>query len=93
MDRQISYLRNLAARHLLVVIFFENTELKKVTEAPALDTETVYLKAAGEKFVREKHRIVAELNRCGIHTVLTGPAGLTAGTINKYLELKARQLI
>ena len=55
--------------------------------------QTVYQKIIAEKLVFEKKLIVKELNRHGIHTILTAPENLTVNTINKYLELKARGMI
>jgi hypothetical protein len=37
--------------------------------------------------------IVRELQKLGILTVLTAPENLTIDTVNKYLEIKARQMI
>lgn len=93
MHRQLPYLRRLAKDHLLLVIFFENTELRALLDAPAPDTEAIYLKTIGEKFAFEKRQIVKELGQYGIQTILTAPQNLTANTVNKYLELKARGLI
>lgn len=93
MRRQLRYIRSLAANHLVVAIFFENTELKDFIERPATDTEEIYQKAIAEKFAYEKRQIVKELKIHGIHSVLTPPEMLTVNTINKYLELKARDLI
>lgn len=93
MERQLPYLKSLAQRHLLVVIFFENTELKTLLEEPAHSVKEIYYKAVAEKFSYDKKLIVKELNRHGIQTVLTAPEHLTVNTINKYLELKARSLI
>jgi uncharacterized protein (DUF58 family) len=91
--RQINYLRKLAAKHLVVVVFFENTELKKIIETPAQNTEQIYFQTIAEKFAFEKKQIVNELNRLEIQSILSSPAKLTVNTINKYLELKARGLI
>ncbi len=93
LERQMPYLQRLAKHHLLVVIFFENTELKELLETPARTTEQVYLQTVAQKFAFEKKQIVKELGRAGIHAVLTSPQNLTVNTINKYLELKARGLI
>jgi uncharacterized protein (DUF58 family) len=90
LQRQLPYLRRLAKYHLLVVIIFENTETKKLTNQPATDLEQVYLKTIAQKFHYEKSKIVAELNRYGIHAVLSSPQQLSVNTINKYLELKDR---
>ncbi len=93
LQRQLPYLRNIARDHLLVVVFFENTELRAMLETMPTDTEGVYLKTIAEKFAFEKRLIVKELQRYGITSILTTPSGLTVSTINKYLELKARRLI
>ncbi len=93
LHRQLPYLRQLAKDHLLLVIFFENTELRSLLNQPATVTEQVYLKTIGEKFAFEKQQIVKELTRFGIQTILTAPQSLTANTVNKYLELKARGMI
>ena len=93
MERQLPYLRKIARDHLLVVVFFENTELRGLLEREAGTIEEIYLQTIGEKFAFEKRRIVKELARYGIDSILTPPAGLTVNTINKYLELKARRMI
>ncbi|SOD95286.1 DUF58 domain-containing protein [Spirosoma fluviale] len=93
MHRQLPYLRRLAKDHLLLVIFFENTELRTLLDQPAADTEQIYLKTIGEKFTFEKKQIVKELGQYGIQTILTAPQNLTANTVNKYLELKSRGMI
>ncbi len=93
LQRQLPYLINLAKQHLLVVIFFENTELKSVIEKKAENLKEVYHKAMAERFSFEKKLIVKELQRAGIQSIVTPPEKLTVNTINKYLELKARNLI
>ena len=93
MRRQLPYLRRLAKDHLLLIIFFDNTELRSLLDQPATNTEEVYLKTIGEKFAFEKQQIVKELAQYGIQTILTAPQDLTANTVNKYLELKARGMI
>ncbi|MCS7014332.1 MAG: DUF58 domain-containing protein [Chloroherpetonaceae bacterium] len=93
MRRQLRYLQRLAVRHLLIVIFFENTELRSLLERPTKTLEDAYIKTIAEKFAFEKREIVLELQRNGIQSVLTAPKDLTLKTINKYLELKARGMI
>ena len=91
LERQLDYLRSLAKYHLLLVVFFENTELKKLTAAKATNLEEVYIKTIAEKFSFEKRLIAKELLKYGILSVLSSPQNLTVNTINKYLELKTRQ--
>lgn len=93
LNRQLGYLRSIARHHLLMVVFFENTELHKLTKTEAKDLEDVYIKTIAEKFEFEKRLIVKELKKHGILSILTPPEKLTINAVNKYLELKARQAI
>ncbi len=91
--RQLPYLQAIAKTHLLVVIFFENTELKALVQEDVSTVQEIYEKTIAEKFIYEKKLIVNELNKYGIQTILTEPQNLTVNTINKYLEIKARGLL
>jgi uncharacterized protein (DUF58 family) len=91
--RQLPYLKGIAKNHLLVVVFFQNTELYKITLKKTETIQEVYDKVIAEKFIFEKKLIVNELKKYGIHSVLTQPEHLTLDTINKYLEIKARGIL
>lgn len=91
--RQLNYLRSIARYHLLMVVFFENTELHQLSHLEAANLDEVYIKTIAEKFEYEKRLIVKELKKHGILAVLTPPEQLTVNAVNKYLELKARQAI
>ena len=93
LERQMPYLRGLARKHVLVVIFFKNTELHELIEQPAESTPEIYYKTIAQKMEYDKKLMVRELEKNGIQTVLTKPEDLTVNTINKYLEIKARGLI
>ena len=91
-ERDLPYLRMLNKKHLLLVVFFENTELKRIADEPAPGIEKAYRKIIAEKFIFEKRFIVKELQKHGILSILTSPQNLTVNVINKYLEVKARQM-
>jgi uncharacterized protein (DUF58 family) len=93
MERQLPYLQRIARDHLLVTIFFENTEMTKLLHKEASTIGQIYTKTIAEKFTYEKKQIVKALNQRGIQTILTPPKELSVNAINKYLELKARGLI
>jgi len=93
LHRQLGYLQALAKQHLLVVIFFENTELTAFAEKKAENVRQIFEQTIAEKFIYEKKLLVNELRKHGIQTILTKPQDLTVNTINKYLEIKARGLL
>lgn len=93
LQRELPALKKMAKYHLLLVIFFENTELKTLLDSKATTLEDIYIKTIAEKFVYEKKLMVKELHKHGIPSILTTPEGLTVNTVNKYLELKTRMSI
>jgi uncharacterized protein (DUF58 family) len=93
MQRVLPLLRRINQQHLLVVIFFENTEVADFTTRSAKNVEEIYTETIARQFIAEKTKIVQELRQYGIQTILTRPADLSVNTINKYLELKAKGLI
>ena len=93
LDRQLIYLKGIAKNHLLICIFFENTELTAITKKDVYNTTDVYRQTIAEKFIFEKKLIMKKLNQHGIQTIYTAPENLTINSINKYLEIKSRHLI
>jgi len=91
--RQLRFLRMLAKKHLLVVVFFRNTGIQEFIENRAGNTREIYEKVIAEQFDYEQKIIVKELEKHSIQALLVPPENLTVETINKYLELKAKGLI
>ncbi len=92
LNRQLTYLRALAKNHLVLIVFFKNTELNTIIDSKADTIQGVYDSIIAEKLMYEKKRIVNELKKYGIQSVLTKPEELKVNSINKYLELKSRGL-
>ena len=93
LERQLPYLRRMASRHLLCVVFFQNTLLKNIHEMQPDTVEGIYIKTIADRFDFEKRQIVKELRRYGILSILTTPQQLSVDVINKYLELKAKHMV
>ena len=93
MERVMPILRRINNLHLLVVIFFENTEIEDFANKEVETTEDIYLQTIAQKYLAEKVQMVQKLRQYGIQAILTKPEELSVNTINKYLELKSRGLI
>jgi len=91
--RQLPFFQRIARSHLLLVVIFENTEISEFRKKEAHSIEEIYTKTIAEKFVHDKKLIVKELNNHGIQSVLTRPQDLSVTLVNKYLELKDRNLL
>jgi uncharacterized protein (DUF58 family) len=93
LNRQLPFLKRMAKFHLLLIVFFENTELKALIEKPVQDVEDIYIQTIANKFAYEKKLMVRELARHGILSILTPPEKLTVSVVNRYLAIKAQQKI
>jgi len=93
LKRQLPYLQRLARQHLVVPIFFLNTELDKDLQERPTNTEELYIHTLTERAVHEKRLIARELERSGLPSILCKPEDLTVSVINKYLQIKARGVL
>ena len=93
LERVLPILRRINNLHLVVVVFFENTEIKDFVKSSVENVEEIYHQTIAQKFLHEKVQMVQKLKQYGIQAILTKPEDLSVNTINKYLELKSRGLI
>lgn len=87
--RQLDYLRQIGQRHRLIVVFFEDDELRQKLSTEPRTTEGYYQHVVTEGFLHEQHLVVRTLRQYGIQSLLTSPRHLSVGVINKYLEIKS----
>ena len=93
LERALPILRRINNIHLLVVVFFDNTEIREFSRKTATTTRDIYLQTVAQKFTLEKEQMVQKLKQFGIQAIFTAPEDLSLNTVNKYLELKSRGLI
>lgn len=93
LERVLPHLRRINKFHLLVVVFFENTEIQDFVKEEAKTVEGIYTQTMAQNYLAEKSAMAYVLRQHGIQTILTRPEDLSMNTINKYLELKSRGMI
>ena len=93
MERQLPYLLQLNRRHRLLVVFFEDDEVKDYLATRPDSDEEYYRHVIAEQFAYEQRLIVSSLKQRGIMALLTTPEKLSVDVLNKYLEIKARELL
>lgn len=86
--RQLGFLLQLARRHRLLVVFFEDAELRDYIGTRPKTTEEYYQHVVAEKFAYDQRLIVQLLRQHGIQALLTTPDALSVSVINRYLEIK-----
>lgn len=93
LERQLPYLKLLNMYHRLLVVFFEDVELNEFTRTPSESMEDIYQHVVAEKLIYERRLIANTLKQNGIYCLLTSPNKLSVDVINKYMEMKSRQLL
>ncbi len=93
-DRITRRVRGIARQHLPLVVLFRDTELEALLRPGEVDSdEALYERGAAAELVRWQEGVVRTLKRGGAHVLHVGPRSLTTSVINRYLEIKARQLL
>lgn len=93
LHRQLPFLKLLSRKHLVLVIYFRNTEVDSMLENEAQTTREVYDQSIARQMLDEKYLIRDELSKAGILSLYTTPQNLSVDVINKYVEIKARRLL
>ncbi len=93
LERVLPLMRRINNQHLLVVVFFENSEIREYADDEVHTVEEIYHQTVAKRFIYEKEQIVSKLRQYGIQAILTKPEDLSMNSVNKYLELKSRGLI
>lgn len=92
MERQLKYLSMMAKRHTVLTVFFENSDLEEIISRQAKDKTEIYETVVAEKLKYEKTLIIHKLRQYNILSLLTDPKNLTVNVINKYLDIKTREI-
>ncbi len=88
LDRQLKYLKAMAKSHLVLVIFFSNSEVEELTKTTPKSTKDTVEKVIAEYTMFEKKQILKELSKHGIRSLISSPENLTIDVINAYLQIK-----
>lgn len=91
--RQIPFLKHIASRHAVLVVFFEDEDMAELAHAHRETNLDCVTSVLAHSSIYEKRLIVNELRRYGIFSMLTNPQNLSGSVINRYIELKRHHVI
>src|SRR5262249_36233681 len=95
----LSRMRGLLPRHLPLCVLFRDLEIDQLAEPTAAATSSaqeeleLYLRGAAAELVVWRDKLVRDLKAGGALVLDVPPHKLTPALINRYLEIKARQLL
>ena len=94
----LSRMRGLLPRHLPLCVLFRDLEIDQLAEPTAATSSAqeeleLYLRGAAAEMVVWRDKLVRDLKAGGALVLDVPPHKLTPALINRYLEIKARQLL
>ncbi len=85
--------RALLRRHLPLIVMFRDTDVQRLLERHASTELDLYTRGAAAEVVRWRDGVLRDLKRAGALVLDVAAHHLTGALINRYLEIKARQLL
>jgi uncharacterized protein (DUF58 family) len=89
----IESLQRVANRHVVLFVTLRDSVLQGIANAPPAEFEDVTKAVVAHDMIRDRTIVLERLERMGIHCLDVSTKGLSAGLINRYLQIKQRGLI
>jgi uncharacterized protein (DUF58 family) len=92
-ELMLENLQRLARRQLVVFVALRDVALDALALDPPRRLTRLYQAVTAADFVRERELVLARLRRMGIACVDAAPGLVSSRLVNKYLDIKRRELI
>ncbi len=87
----LAHVTHSAARHLVLVVALRNDALfEAAAPSDGASTAQLFESAAAEEVIQAREAALERMRRAGVVVLDVSPQTMTAGVVNRYLELKAR---
>jgi len=92
-DLMVDTLERLARRQLVVFVAFRDPVLGELATAEPLRRRDLDRAVVAGALARDRRRVLARLSRAGVHVVDTEPGAMGPALVDRYLDIKRRELI
>jgi uncharacterized protein (DUF58 family) len=89
----VENLTRLATRHLVLCITLKDPDVLAAAEQAPITAATLSRSVVAADLVREREVVLMRLRRLGIHCIDVAAASVNSELINRYLEIKRRELV
>jgi uncharacterized protein (DUF58 family) len=86
-------LARLSRRHLVLFATLQDARLVDLAGRRPSTLERLHQAVVAQDLVRERESVLRRLRRLGVHTVDAMPGGVSAALLNRYLDVKRRELV
>jgi len=92
-ELMIENMSRLARKHLVVFVTLRDPSLAELIHATPNTLADLHRSVVSEEFTREREVVLERLHRLGVHTIDAVPSQVTTQLINRYLDIKRRELL
>jgi uncharacterized protein (DUF58 family) len=89
----VSYLRLLRPTHLPLCVTLQDEQVVAASRRPTETASHMYQRTVALDLLTERRRVLDSLQRLGAVVLDSAPEELSVSVVNRYLELKYRQLL
>jgi uncharacterized protein (DUF58 family) len=92
-ELMIDHLGRLAKRHLILFVCFNDPELSAIGDQPLKSRSDLAASVVANDMVQERRIVLERLKRAGLMVIETQAGALTPQLLERYIEIKQRELI
>jgi uncharacterized protein (DUF58 family) len=89
----VTYLRLLRPTHLPLCVTLQDNQVVEASRRPSETAEQMYERTVALDLLTERRRILESLQKMGSMVLDSAPEDLSVQVVNRYLELKSRQVL
>ncbi len=92
-ELMLDNVKRLARRHVVLFVALRDPELEQIAARAPAELDDLYRAVVADDFVHERRLVLRRLQRLGIACIDAPPQRVTASLINRYLDIKRRELV
>lgn len=92
-ELMLDNVQRLARRHKVVFVTLRDPGLSALAGAAPRSLTDLHRSVVAGGFLREREVVIKRLERLGVHCIDTPPAAVSMSLLNRYLDIKRRELI
>lgn len=89
----IAPLQFLARRHLILAVTLHDPDLEELAKVDPVDTTRIYQRAVALSVLDDREQVLRQMRERGVLTLDVAADKISVEAVNKYLEIKARNLL
>ena len=89
----VEHMQWMVRRHLILFVALRDPALERLALAPPEDPLAIHRAVLADGLLKERAVVLERLTRSGVYVIDAPPAQISAALLNRYLEIRRRELV